>query len=276
MMRRGFVLAAMAVAAAVISAGCACPSGGMKGKGCATGGGKQWIELRKYSFANPGQMKAYEEFLAKTAIPAFNRAGVQPVGVYKLLKADNASLPIPSDPLELYVILPHASPCSVAKLAKTMDADSAYRAEGKAVVEAPKSAPAFTRIETQMLLAFDEMPAVAAPAKGDARLLQLRIYESANEDRAARKIEMFNAGGEINIFKRCGMTAVFFGQSLAGVKLPNLTYALGFDDQAAMDAAWAKFRQDPEWIKLKDNPKYADTVSNITNLVLRPVAGSQI
>ena len=34
--------------------------------------------------------------------------------------------------------------------------------------------------------------------------------------------------------------------------------------------------QDPEWTKLKADPAYADTVSNITNLILRPAAGSQI
>lgn len=264
MMRRGFLAAAVTAAAL---------AGAAWG---ADAGGKQSIELRKYSFTSADQMKAYEAFLAKTAIPAFNRAGVKPVGVYKLLKADNPKIEGEGDPLELYVILPHASAGSVAALPRTLDADAAYRADGKAAIESPKDAPAFARIETSLLLAFDEMPAVAAPAKGDARVLQLRIYESRNEDRAMRKIEMFNGGGEIGIFKRCGMTAVFFGQALAGTKLPNLTYALGFDSKEAMDAAWLVFRKDPDWLKLKDDPKYADTVSNITNLVLRPCEGSQI
>ena len=43
-----------------------------------------------------------------------------------------------------------------------------------------------------------------------------------------------------------------------------------------MEAAWAAFMKDPEWQRLKADPTYADTVSNITNLVLRPLPGSQI
>lgn len=87
---------------------------------------------------------------------------------------------------------------------------------------------------------------------------------------------MFNEGGEIGIFRRVGMNPVLFGQSLAGTLLPNLTYMLAFDSPAAMDGAWLKFRADPEWIKLKDDPAYKDTVSNISNFVLRPLPGSQI
>ena len=43
-----------------------------------------------------------------------------------------------------------------------------------------------------------------------------------------------------------------------------------------MKAAWAKFGTHPEWLKLKVDPTYRDTVSHITNLVLRPAQGSQV
>ena len=51
---------------------------------------------------------------------------------------------------------------------------------------------------------------------------------------------------------------------------------LGFEDEAAMKKGWDAFRADPEWDKLKKDPAYKDTVSQITNLVLRPAAGSQV
>jgi hypothetical protein len=124
-------------------------------------------------------------------------------------------------------------------------------------------------------LAFDGHPKLTVPSKKDSRLFQLRTYESHNTERAQKKIEMFNAG-EIAIFHRTGLNPVFFGEALVGSKLPNLTYMVGFDDAAAMDAAWVKFRADPGWLTLKGDPQYADTVSNITNLVVRPAAGSQI
>jgi len=69
---------------------------------------------------------------------------------------------------------------------------------------------------------------------------------------------------------------VFFGESLIGSKLPNLTYMLGFDDEEALKTGWDNFLSDPGWDALKKDPQYKDTVSNITNLLLRPVACSQI
>lgn len=63
---------------------------------------------------------------------------------------------------------------------------------------------------------------------------------------------------------------------LAVAEQPNLTYLLTFENMEARDQHWAKFRADSEWTKLRDNPYYADTVSNITDIILRPTAYSQI
>ena len=93
---------------------------------------------------------------------------------------------------------------------------------------------------------------------------------------AKRKIEMFNEGGEIALFRAAGMNPVFFGESIIGSKMPNLTYMLGFDDPEAQETGWKKFLDDPEWKKLSSDPYYEDTVSNITNLMLRPAESSQI
>jgi hypothetical protein len=87
---------------------------------------------------------------------------------------------------------------------------------------------------------------------------------------------MFNTGGEINLFRRTGINPVFFGESIAGSAMPNLTYMVGFDDAEAQKKAWDTFGKHPDWEKMKADPYYADTVSNITNLVLRPSASSQI
>jgi hypothetical protein len=126
------------------------------------------------------------------------------------------------------------------------------------------------------MVGFDAAPRVEVPTKAASRVLQLRIYESHNDERALKKIEMFNEGGEIAIFRRSGLNIVFFGQALVGSKLPNLTYLLSFENDAAMKAAWDKFGQDPAWKSLREDEAYKDTVSTITNLVLRPTPSSQI
>jgi hypothetical protein len=86
---------------------------------------------------------------------------------------------------------------------------------------------------------------------------------------------MFNRA-EIAIFKRTGLTPVFFGETLIGSKMPNLTYMLTYDDMAAREKNWATFLADPEWKKLSSIPEYATAVSNISNVFLRPTAYSQI
>lgn len=237
---------------------------------------KSWLELRKYTFASPAKREAYEAYLAKAAVPAFNRAGVKPVGVFTLNKEDNPKLATPPDGTDLYVLLPHASAESFAMLARTLDTDATYRADGKDVIEASRKEPAYTALETELLIAHDKVPKVEVPSSAATRVLQLRIYKGHNDDRSLRKNEMFDVGGEIEIFRRDGLLPVFFGRAVAGTSMPNVTYMLGFDSPEALAANWKKFVSDPDWTKLKNDPTYADTEPTITNLILRPSSASQI
>ncbi|RME94968.1 MAG: NIPSNAP family containing protein [Verrucomicrobia bacterium] len=242
----------------------------------ASGGGRDLIELRTYHFASPEKQKAFEDFLADVAIPALNRAGIRPVGVWKLRAADNPRLKLEADSTDLYVLLTHKSCDSLIGMIPRLSRDSWFTSDGAEILMAPKESPAYTRFESSLLLAFEGMPHVEAPTMAADRVLQLRTYESHNDERALAKIHMFNEGGELAIFRRCGMTPAFFGQALIGDKLPNLTYALSFASPEAMREGWKKFGQDPGWKTLREDPTYKDTVSRITNLVLRPARGSQI
>jgi hypothetical protein len=236
--------------------------------------GKQLIELRLYHFANQEKLAAFDKALGASIIPAMNRIGISPVGVFKMLKADNSSLE--EDSNDLYILIPHKSAESVATMIARLEETLYLDWESEAVFNGPKSDPAFIRFESSLLLGFDQAPKVEVPTKEDTRLMQLRIYESHNTERALKKIEMFNTGGEIAIFRECGMNPVFFGQALIGDRMPNLTYMLSFDNEEAQKAAWDKFRDHPDWKRISGDPQYADSVSNITNLILRPTKASQI
>jgi len=237
---------------------------------------RQFLELRIYHFASPEKQQAFAGFLQNAAVPAFNRAGARPVGVFKLQTADNPDLKLTSDSTDLYVLLPHTSAESLAAFSGVLAEDKVFQQAGEAVIHAPKSDPAFARYESSLMLAFDGFPQVKIPTQASERLLQLRIYESHTNERARKKIQMFNQGGELAIFSRSGMTGVFFGQTLIGSKLPNLTYMLGFPNEEAQKKAWDTFRNDPEWRRLSKEDEYKDAVSNVTNLILRPASGSQI
>ena len=60
--------------------------------------------------------------------------------------------------------------------------------------------------------------------------------------------------------------------------MPSLTYMLSLSSTDELNARWDAFRDDPAWKKLSSNPRYAyeQIVSNITNLILSPMACSQI
>src|SRR6185312_9443389 len=144
--------------------------------------------------------------------------------------------------------------------------DAAYARAGAAILEAPLSDPAFVRLESSLLRAFDAMPGVEpspAATAGTPRIYELRTYESHSNRAALNKLRMFNAG-EVPIFRRAGLTPIFFGETLVGMNMPSLVYMLTFSDIAARDAAWKKFGQDPEWKTLSADPQYRDNVSAIS------------
>ena len=80
------------------------------------------------------------------------------------------------------------------------------------------------------------------------------------------------------IFHRSGMQTIFFGQTIVGARMPNLTYMLAFSDLAARDKAWSAFSADPDWQKLRATPGLsdADIVNNISNAILKPLPFSPI
>jgi hypothetical protein len=105
----------------------------------------------------------------------------------------------------------------------------------------------------------------------------MRIYESHSEKAALKKIEMFNTG-EIGLFRKAGLMPVFFGETIIGPSMPNLTYMLVYEDMAARDKYWSTFAGMPEWKVLSSTPGFTDPeiVSSITNMYLRPAPFSQI
>ena len=107
--------------------------------------------------------------------------------------------------------------------------------------------------------------------------MELRTYESHSLAAGKKKIEMFNKG-EIAIFRKTGLTPVFFGETLIGQRQPNLTYMLAYDDMAARDKVWSAFVADPDWKTLSSMPEYSDAaiVTGISNILLRPTPYSEI
>lgn len=230
--------------------------------------GREFYELRTYAL-KPAKQPLLDEYLSKAYLPAAKRAGAGPVGVF-------AEAP-EKDQLRVTVLVVHRSADGPATLAGKLAADDQYRAAAGAYLAATAQDPVYGRIESSLLAAIGGMPRIEMPDAGKPRLLNLRVYESHNERAAAKKVEMFEQG-ELAIFRRVGLTPVFFASAVTGALMPNLTYLLAFPDEAGRKAAWDKFRGDPDWLKLKAVPGYADKdiVLKVTNRILTPASYSEI
>ena len=233
---------------------------------------REFYELRLYHLRRGAKQKVFDDYLRDAAIPAMNRAGISAVGVFNVMTG-------PDSPT-VYMLIPYKSIEDFATLGAKLGADAEYHKAGAEAIDAPATDPVFVRMESSLMLAFEGMPKLEIPAgaaEKKPRIFELRTYESHNKKANKKKIEMFNIG-EIAIFRRAGLAPVFFGETLIGAKLPNLTYMLTYENMTAKDAAWSKFGGDPEWKKLSSTPGYTDPeiVSNISNVMLRPAAFSQI
>lgn len=230
--------------------------------------GHELYELRTYSL-KPAKQCCSRTTSAWRLIPALKRNSLGPVGVFTESPE--------KDMVRVYVLIVHKSAGTVTSLSERLAGDDEYRKAATVYLAAKADDPIYQRIDSSLLAAIAGMPKLEKPDAAKPRVLNLRVYESHNERAAAKKVEMFEKS-ELGIFRRVGLTPVFFASSVAGAAMPNLTYMLVFPDDAGRKAAWDRFRVDPEWLKLKAIPEYADKeiVSKITNRILTPAPYSEI
>ena len=269
MQRRSFLASSLAASALAANAASSTLRGG---QAVAAGEGRDYYELRRYQLFRGPQVKLADDFFREALVPALNRLGISSVGVFNIEIG-------PGSPA-VYVLIPSASLETLVNVEFRLNHDADYQAAGTAFLNAPATQPPFVRVESSLMVAFEGRPRVKVPpgaAEHRPRMFELRTYESPTPQDHVRKVEMFN-NGEFDIFDKAGFWQVFYGDTLIGSRLPNMTYMLCFDDMADRSKKWDAFRTAPEWKKLSSSPRYAfeEIVSNITNTILTPTQYSQI
>ncbi len=228
--------------------------------------------IRRYSLVNGPQTQLTERYFADALIPALTRIGLGPIGAFSLAYG-------PQTPA-YYLLAPGSSVDALAQLDLRLAQDAEFLRAAEPFWSAPATAPAFDRVESSLLIAFEGWPKLTPPpasATKARRIFQMRTYESPSFADHVRKVEMFN-NGEFAIFQAAGFHPVFFGDALVDSRMPKLTYMLSLDGTDQLDAKWAAFGSNPDWKKLSSNPRYAfePIVSSITNLILNPLTCSQL
>lgn len=215
---------------------------------------EEMLQLKKYTFDNEEQLKVTDKFLKKVYLPALRVAGFTRIGVFKEHEKDGDTS------LHMFILLPVKSSTDL------------HEVESSLIDKFPDEKH-YARVENIILKSFSDMPQLSpAKIKGPRknRIYELRSYESYNDKKYKNKVEMFNEGGEINLFEKLGFNAVFYAEVLAGSTMPNLMYMTTHENREVRAANWKSFVNAAEWKAMSSQQKYQDNVSHIDIHFLYP------
>jgi len=228
----------------------------------------QYYEIRTYTTSSDTQRQRVNDYWQNAAIPAYNRMGIRPVGVFTEQEASATNkvyVFIPCDSLEVFGAIP-------AKLA----ADAEYQKAAAEFLSAPKTNAAYDRFESSLLVAFDGMKHMAAPpADKQPTVFELRTYMSPGESMGLNKIKMFESG-EITVMNEVGLAPVFYGRMVVGSHMPCLMYMTCGESMDEHKKHWAAFGAAPVWKQLQADPQYKDNMIGMIKVMLKRMPASQI
>lgn len=260
MQRRNFIKAAGALSIAP-AIGMASPMENLAKEA----GKKEIYEWRIYTLTNDGN--TFDVFYKDTLIPAYNRKNIK-VGAFKLFRLKEGE----AEQRHILFVYPDIE--TYLQVKKTIWDDSTFRQKAQAFYDETAPAPVYSNFESYLSEAFDKIPSYRKPDP-ERGLFEIRIYRSPNEEANQRKVKMFNEG-EIDIFDKVGINSVFYGEILAGPRMPALLYLTWYKDEETRNAAWKQFGSHPDWKSLSVLPEYAYTATNNQSILLAPLAFSQL
>lgn len=230
---------------------------------------REYYQVTIYHFKDLKQKQEIDSYLQNAYLPALHRAGINNVGVFTPIANDTAI------DKRIFIIMPAGSLQQLTDLPAKLLKDDAFQMEAKNYMDAVYNDPPFTRMENILLQAFPKAPVLQLPqlnAPKAERIYEFRSYESPTEKLNRNKVQMFNEGGEIALFKRLNFNGIFYSEVIAGSNMPNLIYMTSFENMADRDAHWKSFSADPEWKKLSGDPIYQHNVSK-AEIILMKAAG---
>jgi len=230
----------------------------------------QYYELRVYTTESAAQQKLVNDYWQNVAVPAYNRMGIRPIGVFTELAVSSTS--------KIYVIIPCDSLDIFASIPAKLAADATYQRDAADYMGRPKSDPPYARFESSLNVAFDAMKKLSLPPSTDQKtpwIFELRTYLSPTEEKGVNKVKMFNSG-EVPLMQQVGLNPVFFSRTLAGSQMPNLVYMVSGANLDDHKKHWQAFRDAPVWKNLSADPQYKDNVSKTISVFLERTPASQI
>ncbi|MBV8630220.1 MAG: NIPSNAP family protein, partial [Silvibacterium sp.] len=147
MQRRRFLASSFAASAAALA--------GKSGAQPTFAKPREYYELRKYFLQSGPQTKLVENYLSDALIPALNRFGMSPIGVF------NVSIG-PETPT-IYVLIPSTSVEALVTRRLRLAEDQQFMQAAAPFWNAPAATPPFIRSESTLLIAFEGWPKLTPP-----------------------------------------------------------------------------------------------------------------
>lgn len=230
---------------------------------------REIYQLTVYHFSTKDQEAKIDQFLKDDLLPFLHNQKIKSVGVFFPIANDTAS------DKKIYVLTPIKE---LNKLPELQQKIALMVSEKPSPYSSAQynDAPYF-RIENIVIQAWELSPTMQLPKLTTPLLdhvYELRSYESATEQYYRSKVKMFNQGGEIFLFARLQFNAVFYGDVVAGSRMPNLMYMTSFDNMASREAHWNAFKNDAEWKTLSAIPEYQHAVNRNETILMKAKAYS--
>src|SRR5208282_4995196 len=130
---------------------------------------REYYQIRRYQMRQGPEPKLAESYIGDALIPALTRMGFGPIGAFQ----EDIG---PETPAYI-VLIPGNSAEALAQLSLRLAQDPLFLKAADPFWNAPASAPAYERVETLLLLAFEGWPRLTPPpstATKSKRIFQLR------------------------------------------------------------------------------------------------------
>ncbi len=228
----------------------------------------EFYSLIVYRVKDKTQEEKVDQYLKQAYLPALHRAGKNKVGVFKPVASDTVAFG-----KVIYVLTSFQSLDEFTKITTDLTNDQKLLTDGITYLHSKYNEAPYERMETILMRAFTNMPVMETPpltGSRSERIYELRSYEGPTEKLYQSKVKMFNAGGEIDLFKRLKFNAVFYAEVLAGGRMPNLIYMTTFENRSSRDEHWKAFVDDAQWKNLLMIDEYKNTVSKADIMLLSP------
>lgn len=222
----------------------------------------RYFELRIY-YCHPGRLDALLNRFRNHTTKIFEKHGMTNVGYW---------IPNKNDQNALYYIMAYPSQAARDSSWKHFSADPEWKEVAK---KSEESGKIVARVTSIFMNATDFSPKIKKNIKSPDRTFEMRTY-TATPDKIENVLARFR-NHTTKLFEKHGMTNIAYFRTFEKEGQSKLLYLLAHKSEEAGKASFDAFRNDPEWIKVRDeSEKNGKIVEKVESILMSPTDFSTI